>query len=252
MGRFDYVIVDIESYLHKACGACKVLQPVDKDGFCYAEMHDVRKGMDYIDQLLNGFKEKFWSNSFILVVGDKDNFRKKLNPSYKAHRGSKPLMYDILLDYIVTKYKVIALPNVEADDTARIIFEDDINFKGEKLIVTVDKDFFSVPCNLFRDNPKNREVVTVSEEDARINEYIQIIMGDKTDGYSGVPLYGEAKAKAFVTPDTTFKDIVQLYIDNGLTEEDAIMNYNMAHIVGYKDYDFMKNDVIQLKKVEVK
>ena len=157
-------------------------------------------------------------------------------------------MYEYLLPMVINKYNVISLPELEADDTCRIIFEDNKNFAGEKIIVTIDKDFYSVPCNLYRDNPKDRTIVKVSEEDARINEFIQVIMGDKTDGYCGIPNYGEVKARKFVTKDTTIEDIIKLYEDNGLKEEDAILNYNMAHILSINEYDLEGQRVIPFRK----
>lgn len=244
MAKFDYVIVDIESYIYQACGACVTLTQVDKEGFIYTEAYDIRKGIDFIECLIEKFKDMFSSRNIILVIGDrKKNFRKEINPSYKSHRKGKPLMYDMLLDFIIDKYTVVSLPTLEADDVARIIFEDDNYYKGEKIIVTIDKDFFSVPCNLYRDNPANREIVKVSKEDALINELVQVIMGDKTDGYSGLADYGEAKAKRFVNRETNLDDVIKLYEENGSTREEALMNYRMAHIVGYNEYDFKNNKV---------
>jgi DNA polymerase I len=243
MSKFDLLILDVESYLYQACTACKTLHQVSED--IYAEVYNIKLGIQYIQDIVDKFKDKFMSRSIVLVIGDKNNnFRKGINPSYKAHRGSKPLMYDMILKWAIDNMEVISLPHLEADDICRIIFEDNDNFKGEKLIVTIDKDFYSVPCNLYRDNPKDNKIVTVTQEDAIVNEYVQVIMGDKTDGYSGIPNFGEKKARAFVTVETKWEDIVKLYIDNGLTEQDAILNYNMAHIVGYSDYNWLDKKVI--------
>ena len=76
-------------------------------------------------------------------------------------------------------------------------------------------------------------------------------MGDKTDGYSGIPNYGEKTARSFVNPSTTWQDIVDLYKAKGRTEEDAIMNYNMAHIIGLDNYDLCGN-IVKVKEMEAK
>lgn len=244
MSKFDVLILDVESYLYQACTACKRLQSVDERKEVYMEVYDVRLGIDYIQGVLKRFQEQFWCSNIVLVIGDKNsNFRKHINPSYKSHRTAKPLMYDILLNWIVDNLHVVSLPNLEADDICRVIYEDNENFKGDKLIITIDKDFYSFPCTLYRDNPKDSEIVTVSEEDARQNEFVQIIMGDKTDGYSGIPNYGEKKARNFVTPSTTWEDIVGIYKAEGSTEQEAIMNYNMAHIIGFNEYDLQSHNV---------
>jgi len=239
MSKFDTLIIDIESYVYQACTSCKTIVPMEKgEKNKFVEIYDLRLGQEYINNIIQQFKDKFICGSVVLVIGDKNNnFRKGLNPMYKSARGSKPLMYDKLIDWMVGEHNVVSLPTLEADDICRIVYEDDDNFKGEKLIITIDKDFYSVPCNLYRDNPKDRVVVQVTDTDARLNEFVQVVMGDKTDGYSGIPNFGEKKARDFITLTTTWEDIVKLYIANKTTEEEAIMNYNMAHIVGKDDYD---------------
>lgn len=247
MAKFDIAIIDIESYLYNACGACKVIleyKPTPTTVGVFVEALDIKKGLDYMDTIINSLLEAVGSSTPVLVLGDRDsNFRKSLLSTYKCHRGAKPLPYDMLLDNVIDKYKTVMLKNLEADDTARIIFEDDKNFEGEKIIVTIDKDFYSVPCTLYRDNPKDRVVVKVTEEDARVNELVQVIMGDKTDGYGGIPNYGEVKARKFVTKDTTLDDVIKLYEENGLTKADAMVNYSMAHIVAHNEYNFLTNKV---------
>ena len=252
MNKFNTIIIDVESYLYQACTACKDLRQTDKQGYEYTEVYDLRLGKDYLDKVINNFRDKFMANNVILVIGDKNsNFRKEINPLYKAYRGAKPLMYDLLLKMVIDSYHVVTLPHLEADDTCRIIYEDNETFKGTKLIITIDKDFYSFPCTLYRDNPKDNTVVTVTEEDARQNEFVQVIMGDKTDGYSGIPNYGEKTARGFVNPSTTWQDIVDLYKAKGCTEEDAIMNYNMAHIIGLDNYDLCGN-IVKVKEMEAK
>ena len=108
MSKFNYVIIDIESYLYNACVACKTLQELQNQVGVYAEVFDLKLGIDYIDRIVNGFLEQLEAREAILVIGSDTNFRKDINPSYKAHRTSKPLMYDMMVDYIVKKYKVIS------------------------------------------------------------------------------------------------------------------------------------------------
>ena len=143
MSKFDLLIIDAESYVYQACTACKTLVPMEKgDKNRFVEIYDLRLGQEYINNIIQQFKDKFVCNNVALIIGDKNNnFRKQLNPVYKSSRGSKPLMYDGLIDWMVDNHNVISLPTLEADDICRIVFEDDENFKGEKLIITIDKDF---------------------------------------------------------------------------------------------------------------
>lgn len=240
--KFDTIILDVESYLYRACTACKILH--QESEFVFVEKYNIGKGIDYLVGVIEGFKNKFSSNNIVIVLGDKDNnFRKEINHKYKSHRGAKPLMYDMIVDWMCNKYEVITLPTLEADDTCRIVYEDNNTWKGSKVIVTIDKDFYTVPCNLYRDNIKDNKVVTITEEDARINLYRQILTGDKTDGYDGIKGIGPKQAEKLITKDTTIEELKQIFLDNNLTEKDFNINYLMAKIASFNEYDFIKHSV---------
>lgn len=251
MSSFDYLILDIESYLIKACTVCKTLvelsNPDDKG--VYVEALDIKKGKSYLNDIIDGFKEELDASNVLIVVGDSNNFRKKINPNYKHNRKSKPVIYDMLFDWLTKKYKVIFLEGLEADDTCRVIYEDDENFKGRKVIVSVDKDFYSVPCTFYRDNPADRRVVTVSKEDARVNLFVQVLMGDKTDGYEGCRNIGPVTARSLVNTETTIDDMIKIYKDNDMEVEDFERNLFMANIVGLRNYSLITNS-IEFKTVD--
>ena len=147
------IILDVESYLYKASHACRELKEV-KD-FIYQEQYNLKLGIDFIDNTVKRLKNKLKAQAIVMVIGDGErNFRKELYPSYKGNRTQpKPLMYEMLLDYVVNKFDVVTLPTLEADDVARIVYEDNDTFKySEKVIVSIDKDFYTIPeVNFLRD-----------------------------------------------------------------------------------------------------
>ena len=60
MAKFDWVILDIESYLYQACTACKTLEQLrdHTDRTCrYQEIHDLHLGLDYLDDVINRFSD---------------------------------------------------------------------------------------------------------------------------------------------------------------------------------------------------
>lgn len=232
------IILDVETYLYKACTACKVLKQCETDPMIWGEYYDLRHGIKFIDDTVNRLCETLLTNEIILVIGDKENFRKKINPQYKAQRSPKPPMYEQLLDLIHKKYEVVSLPNLEADDTCRIMYEDNQNYPCRKVIVSVDKDFYSVPCEFLRDLNGNQQVEVISEKDAEKHLMKQIIMGDSADNYKGIKGCGEKFCEEFITDETTFYDVLQLYKDKGLTPTDYTTNKAMAHIVSIDEYDF--------------
>lgn len=241
------IILDVESYLYKASHSCR--ECIEVKPFIYQEQYDLRKGIDYIDGTVKRLKNKLKAQEIVMVIGDNErNFRKELYPQYKGNRAQpKPLMYEMLLDYIVNKYNVITLPTIEADDVARIIYEDKKNFPfTEKVIASIDKDFYTVPeVNFLRDLRDDAVVEYIPEETAKYNLMLQTIMGDATDGYGGIPTYGRTKAKKFLDEKSrSWADVLELYQANGLTGDDYVANKYCAKLVGLANYDLEKGQVI--------
>ena len=241
------MIWDIESYLYKAITACKVFQQCKTDKCIWGEYYDVRKGHKFIQENLDRLMDKLFCQEVVFVIGDSENFRKKTNPEYKANRPAKPDLYYPLLDYLQQQYgQFQSLKNLEADDTCRIIYEDDNFFGGyDKVIVSIDKDFYSVPCTFYRDLPTNTEgSVTISKEEADYNLMKQIIMGDTADNYKGITGYGEKKTETFLNEGKkTLADVCELFRKEGLTGSEYVKNKVCATIVGIKQYNFNTGEV---------
>lgn len=241
------IILDIESYLYKASIACR--ECVEVKEFIYQEQYDLRKGIDYIDGTVKRLKNKLKAQDVVMVIGDGErNFRKELYPQYKGNRTQpKPLMYELVLDYIVSKYNVVTLPTLEADDVARIVYEDNQNFNyKDKVIVSIDKDFYTVPdVNFLRDLNEDAIVEFIPASTAEYNLMLQTIMGDSVDGYNGIPGYGTTKAKKFLDEKPRiWADVLALYQANGLSGEDYVANKYCAKLVGLENYDLEKGKVI--------
>lgn len=240
------IILDVESYLYKASHSCKDLREIEK--FVYQEVLDLRKGIDYIDGVVKRLRNLLKAQDIVMVIGDSNkNFRKDIFPGYKGNRTQpKPIVYDMLMDYIISKYEVVTLPTLEADDVARIVYEDKENFpQSEKVIVSIDKDFYTVPnVNFLRDLNDNKIVEFIDADTADYNLKLQTITGDSVDGYYGIPNYGKAKAKKFLDEKPrTWADVLELYKANGLDGSDYVSNKYCAKLVGIKNYDLEKGEV---------
>lgn len=233
------LIVDVESYIYKSITAGKILHQDNINKNIYYEAYDINKSISYIEDNLNRFMDSIPNAvQCELVIGDKHNFRKDINPEYKSNRQPKPPIYEKILDEVKRKFKPISLSNLEADDTCRILYEDETFHPNlEKIIVSIDKDFYSVPCAFYRDLP-GKELVFTDYDTAQYHLFKQIIMGDATDNYPGIPGYGEAKAKKFLEFSRTEQDVIKLFEDNGLTKDDYFRNKYMAQIISKSQYDF--------------
>lgn len=238
------LVIDIESYIYRACTACKTL--VNIEGYnpdVFVEAYDLRKGLDFIDNFIEDLKARFLTNDVVLVVGDKNNWRKEYHSDYKANRKDKekPPMYDIVLNKLFDKYEVVSLPNLEADDTCRIIYEDNKNYATRKLLVSIDKDFHSFPCELY--DPLHNKQFTINEQEAGYNLMKQIIMGDKADNIRGLEGYGEVKTAKFLDSEPhTLDDVKELFKEKGQLE-DFKVNLNLVSMVSIDRYNFNTGEV---------
>lgn len=236
------LILDADSYAFKAATAAQTLIPYPNNKHIYTEGWDLRKASEYFKEQLDRLLEITKAETLEIVFGDKANFRKELYPDYKSNRSQKSPIIPLIKENLIKEFNAITLPRLEGDDTCRVLYEDPQFYKGyEKVIVSVDKDFYSVPCKFFRDLPSNtkNEIVHTDPKEALRNLMKQIIMGDKTDGYYGIPDFGEVKTSRFLesNPEATLGDVLELFQKNGLTPQDYIKNKVCASIVGYKNYN---------------
>jgi DNA polymerase-1 len=155
-------------------------------------------------------------------------------------------------------------PRLEGDDILGILATWQ-KVRGEKVIVSIDKDMKTIPGLYCRD--LDAGIVEVSEEEADNWHLIQTLAGDQTDGYPGCPGIGmDRAAKAILEPtilvpyeheltrgprkgeieiryreeptDDKWQAVVTRYAAAGLSEEVALMNARVARILRASDYDF--------------
>lgn len=203
---------------------------------------------DKIDSICKDTK----SQQIAICLSDTQNFRKFINPEYKANRKKtmKPLALNFLKDYLREEYKVYEKPTLEADDVIGILATSDKIIKGDKVIWSMDKDFKTLPCKFRREAPDGSHVSKViSEQEADWWFMYQTLIGDKTDGYEGCKGIGDKTARKILGEvgekdlKTMWKEVVDTYISKGYTEEDALLNARMARILRASDYDFKTKEV---------
>lgn len=247
----NYLIIDIESYLYKSLTHCEKLIQDKTNPKIFYQGYDISLAEKYIDDNIDRLCKTLNTKQFELVVGDVKNFRKILFPQYKANRKPKPEIYQYVYNLIKDKYGFTSLPYLEGDDTCRIIFEDK-NYKAgyQKVIVSIDKDFYSVPCNFFRDLNNNTIIVKIEENDAVQHLYYQVLVGDTADNYKGIPNFGDKKYQELIDNKKrlTFEDIVKLFQDYGLTKDDMEYNYRCAEIVNQINYNYILEEMKEVDK----
>ena len=196
---------------------------------------------NWIDNWYTTLKSDTQCFELISCFSDKENFRKDILPDYKANRTAqrKPLTLKFCKDYIFKKYNGMSRPRIEADDILGILATSQKIVKGNKIIVSIDKDLDQITGLHY--NPKNKEFYKITEKEAEFNFYYQVLVGDQTDNYSGLKGYGDVKTrKALADCKDYWKTIVDLYKKEKQTEEDALVQARVAKILQTSDYDFKK------------
>ena len=175
-----------------------------------------------IYDILNIIGNSYNVERYYVFVKGTNNFRYKIFPAYKKNRPEKHPIIDVLNKYLVSNFGAIESHNAESDDYV-FSYSQLPEYLGRAIICSVDKDMLQVP-GIHYDYQKNK-YHHVSEEDARYNLAIQMIMGDAADGIPGLKGYGPKKAEKIIkkgmTPYQCTKVILKEYQKNCLTLQEA-------------------------------
>lgn len=229
MGR---AIIDIDTYLYKASLTCKELVEIQQG--VYYEAYNIHIAERYLRDIAVELTKKAGCSEYVMVTGGVGkNFRYTINPSYKSNRKkqAKPIMLDKVRELAFAKFPIVYTPCLEADDTCRILLEED----KDNVVVSIDKDLRTFSGKIYDSN--NDVMRFVSPVQAENNFKRQLLIGDTCDGYKGLPKVGKATADKLILDGITIDDIVQMYLDKGLSLEDFEMVYNCAKIIGKDDYN---------------
>lgn len=208
---------------------------------------DLAIAKEWIVERLEFFKKKTSADDYILAISDRNNFRRKLYPDYKANRRSKfaPIGLQPIRDWLNEEYGTTTYPNLEADDVIAILATERPDINDERIIVSIDKDFKSVPCKFYDFNRDDMHEVT--EEQANAYHLMQTIAGDPTDGYKGVPGIGVVKAQRMLDEKgATWSTVMEAYDKAGMTEDEALMNAWMAYLIRKGQYNKKRKELTYL------
>lgn len=239
------LLVDLDIIIYRICWACQDETHWEDDVITLSVN---KKELEVqLDASLHHYMSKLGSEDMILCASDKNNFRRKILPSYKENRKSKrkPLGYKHLLQYALDNYNCRIMEGLEADDVLGILATTPDSLNTEKIILSIDKDMLTIPCTHY--NLDKDTLVTISKEEANHNFYIQVLTGDNVDNYKGCPGVGPKNASKLllgcVSEDSYWSRVLGAFINAGLTEEDALVQARVARILRHEDYDYFKKDV---------
>ena len=206
---------------------------------------DAREAKQKVDAFLEDMKVEVEADSYLVAVSGQDNFRKAIYPLYKEHRtGRRPMVLGEVKEHLIFKHKAKWAPVLEADDIMGV-WATTPERGVEKVLISIDKDFRTIPGLHYNWNEPIEKIVEVTEAQADYNFLTQTLTGDTTDGYPGCPGVGPKKAeailgdiKAFTSIKDAWPSVVKAYVKAGLNEKEAIVQAQMARILRHEEYNF--------------
>lgn len=238
------LLIDGDILAYKASAACET--PINIYEDTYAYFADVGEALAMCKDEVNRLCTQTMIGEVVIAFSDAQvNFRKKLNPTYKANRSGtrKPLIYKPLREAIEETYPTVCYPTLEADDTMGILGSNPLM---QYVLVSIDKDMRTIPCKLVVDGT----IIDISKAEANRNFLIQALTGDTTDNYKGCVGIGAVKAKAALAKFNMISDIEQaweavvaLFLKAGQTVDEALLQARMARILRHGEYDLTTGEI---------
>lgn len=150
--------------------------------------------------MLEGILEGCKCDSYSLYVSGGSNFRKEIDPQYKANRKllKSPAHRQACHNHLIDKHGAIECINYEADDACGVNQRTD----GSTMIVGIDKDLLQIPGLHYRWPILRKGVVTREEEFLEVDYitgmrrfFTQVLTGDTSDNIKGIYGIGEKRAE---------------------------------------------------------
>jgi DNA polymerase-1 len=211
-------------------------------------------------------------NCWLCLTDSAKNFRFDILSTYKGNRKKvkKPIVLQSIRKWLVEEKGALLKPRLEGDDVMGIAATSEM-LKGEKIIVSIDKDMKTIPGLYCRDLASG--IINVTEDEADRWHLKQTLSGDTTDGYAGCPgvgVTGAEKALREMTKvvpyehemkrgarkgevetryaeeetDSLWEVVLSRFLAAGLTEADAIQQARVARILRAEDYNFKTKEPI--------
>ena len=229
------VLIDADIVYHRAAFSCE-----DKFVFGDEEIRtsDASVVADIFHNITSNILRHCESHRFIMCWSGSRNFRHDLVDNYKANRSEsrRPVVDKDIFWYLKHRYPSAQVENMEADDIMGITSGEDT------IIASDDKDLMTIAGLHFKPRKADRGIFRVTPHEADHLWLTQVLMGDATDGYKGIPGVGPKKAEKILQRDGyTWNTVEAAYLLAGLTKEDALLNARLARILRPGEWDYTNN-----------
>lgn len=161
-----------------------------------------------LDEHIAGILETVEADSYKCFLSDskENNFRYKIDPTYKGNRTQpKPRHYEALKEYLIVKHKAVICHGHEADDFLGIEQTKGQDQGYETIICSLDKDLnqitglhYSWPIWRHGEIIKQGVIFDVDPLQALQSFYRQLLTGDVSDNIKGIDKLGPVKASKLI------------------------------------------------------
>lgn len=248
----------------------KVLVLIDADGLTYASSKNtLEESIQVLNDKIQNIYEKTGATHAAFFISKGKYFRHNVSSDYKLSRGKYPtklLWLKTLKAYLEENYQANSMHLVESDDLCNFWFNNSIftdtgvfssqyvSDKSEeimnKILVSPDKDLLNSIPIMFnskghfnytykleeKNNPESVIKgwwIKTSEYDAEYFRWLQLLMGDATDGISGLSGIGIKRAE----------EMLNWAVDNNRDFPEYVLTRYISHYpsVSKGIYEFQKN-----------
>lgn len=193
-----------------------------------AEGEELEVALLRVDEMMEQILFNTNAKTYQTFLGGKQNFRKLINPQYKANRTKPdPIHRAACNEHLRNEWNAISIPYLEADDLLGMTQNENT------IICSIDKDLRQIPGRHF--NFVKCDMSIVDEYTGWFNFYMQFLVGDTSDNIRGIDGLGPKKSEKILfgmTPEEMFNKVRELYND----DKRMLLNGQMLYI-WRKPYD---------------
>ena len=223
------ILIDADILVYRALSSVEREVHWGDDVWCmYTDLSDAHEALD---GMITGIVGSHKTN-YTLCFSDKRNFRKAVDPTYKSNRKDtrKPMGFVEFRLKVIEMYPSMIKLGIEADDTIGILATKP---NTDFIIYSGDKDLKQIPGKHLSGGTLHE----ITQEEADLFFYTQVLTGDAADGYPGCPGIGAVKAAKILGDAPSWEKVVLTYEKAGLTEDDALRQARLARILRWTDWD---------------
>lgn len=219
-------LIDADLVAYRCAASCKEEDPLDV-------------ALYRIDVLMRQILEAADCSEYIAYLSGSDNFRKVINPEYKANRKDMvpPIHLQPSREFLVSEWNARLAHGIEADDMLGIDQTED------SVICSLDKDLLMIPGKHHNWNKQiYQEYTHVSVTEGNKTFWKQMLIGDTSDNIIGVHGLGPVKAGKLIDPCESNEECMEL-VYNKYAEDAArfVTNANCLWIMRHWESTWSKD-----------